>query len=104
MSGVHDLSTGLGRREAARERAGCRSIKLARETRTPVGVYRAVEAGMDCTPKTRGLGPWLTVCEVHNSIMEWSTRSLATQWAPEPTSWCMECKAQARAAAPRSAP
>lgn len=37
---------------------------------------------------------WYTVCDDHGSLVGHRTRSLATNWAPEPESWCDECRAR----------
>lgn len=100
-----DLYTTLGRRQAARERAGCRAIKLCRETGTPVGLYHAGEAGIESDPEALADAPWVTVCEAHHTLLAHSTERLARGWMPEPSAWCEDCRAIAleRAREPRTA-
>ena len=70
--------------------AGIRSFHRARSTRTDVGVYDGIEAGMDTEA-----GRWQTVCEVHHHVISHLTIHLARAHAAHPEDWCEECmKAQ----------
>jgi hypothetical protein len=67
---------------------GCVVQRKARETGTLVGVYHGFQSGMESDPET----PWVTVCEVHGSIVGHSSLRLAMGWAADPEQWCEECR------------
>lgn len=68
------------------EAAGLVQLRRNRQSYTLVGVYNAVEAGME------EYG-WATVCEEHGTLVVHDTRALATSWAAEPETWCEHCLA-----------
>lgn len=67
--------------------SGCVSRRRSRDTGTLVGVYNAVQAGMD---PTHGC-TWYTVCEDHGSVIGHETLSVANYHAPVPSEWCEDC-------------
>lgn len=75
--------------EWARERAGCRSLRVARSTDRLVGVYAGEEAGLDTDD---GRAPYSTVCEVHGSVVCHPTLRLAEAHAADPAGWCESCR------------
>lgn len=76
----------LDQQEAAR--AGCVRLRVARATRTVVGVYRSDEAGWESDPDL----PWTTVCEEHSALVCHSRRVDADRYAAHPDDWCEDCR------------
>ena len=71
--------------------AGCVTRRVSRATGTLVGVYRAVQAGMEDDSST----PWRSVCEKHGTLVGHPTLSLAMA-CTDPREWCDDCRAAHR--------
>jgi hypothetical protein len=69
------------------EAAGLVQLRVAQDTKGLVGVYNAVEAGLD---------EWgyATVCEAHAHLVIHDTRSLAEYHASDPKGWCGPCRGE----------
>ena len=65
--------------------SGCVLQKIARQTKTLVGVYRNNQAGLDTSE------PWSTVCETHSWVISHPTLKLAIYHSVTPDQWCEEC-------------
>lgn len=61
--------------------------RRCRASRTDITVARAEELGFDPEP-----GPWVVVCEDHNTVMNFDTKAQAMSHAAWPE-WCDECQA-----------
>jgi len=69
-------------------RAGCISLRRVHETGTTVGVYACEESGID-----GGDGnPYVTVCELHGSVVGHENRADALYQGASPRSWCEACQ------------
>lgn len=68
--------------------AGCVQQRRARQTGTLVGVYHAIQAGIDSDPAV----PWFTVCEIHNNCVGHPSLRLAKDHAADPEGWCEDCR------------
>lgn len=69
----------------ARTWDGYRSAHFARSTGTLVVVINGPES---CTD-----GPWSTVCDDHDNIVQHETRQVAEYHASNPEGWCEGCMA-----------
>lgn len=67
--------------------AGCVIQRMARQTRTVVGVYHAEQSGIDTDA---GL-PWTTVCETHHCSVAHATLRTALFHSSDPAGWCEAC-------------
>lgn len=67
--------------------AGLRDWRKARSSRTHIGVYDGIEAGMDTFA-----GRWQTMCEEHGNIISHETLALARSHASVPEDWCEGCR------------
>ncbi len=65
--------------------AGCVSQSVSRRTKTLVGIYHGVQAGM----AEEG---WVTVCEPHGGIVEHAALKDAKSHAVDPSGWCPTCQ------------
>lgn len=66
--------------------AGCVVRRRSRATKTLVGVYHGLQAGLDVDTAN----PWVTVCEVHGSIVTQGTLALALG-CTDPRCFCSDC-------------
>jgi hypothetical protein len=72
----------------------CVQKRLARSTRTIVGVYRPGYALsidreiLEVDPE----GGWTTICEYHGGEIQHSSRAVALSWASAPDKWCPSCQ------------
>jgi hypothetical protein len=73
--------------------AGCVTLRRSRATGTLVGVYHAVQAGMEDDPET----PWMAVCEEHSTLVGLHTLAAAMA-STDPREWCDDCRAAERIA------
>lgn len=71
--------------------AGCVIQKVARKTGTLVGVYNSGQAGLEDDPSCA----WMTVCEVHNTLVGHPNLKLALGHSVDPEIWCEWCRARA---------
>lgn len=53
-----------------------------------MGIYNGWQSGMENDPEY----PWVTVCEVHNTLVAHGSLALAREHAPDPTGWCEACR------------
>lgn len=71
--------------------AGCVIQKKARATGSLVGVYNSEQSAVgDSDPSCA----WMTVCEVHNTLVGHASLKLAMGWSVDPTGWCQFCRAR----------
>jgi len=70
--------------------AGCVVQKKSRKTGTLVGVYNSGQAGMEDDPSCA----WMTVCEVHSTLVGHSSLKLALGHSGDPEIWCEFCRAR----------
>lgn len=68
--------------------AGCVTQKRSRETGDLCGLYHGQQSGMECDTAT----PWVTVCELHSTLVCHETLAHARTHLPSPTSWCEPCQ------------
>ena len=71
--------------------AGCVTQRVSRDTGTLVGVYHAIQAGLEDDPEI----PWVSVCELHNTLVGHGTLALAMAFT-NPRAWCDDCRDAAR--------
>lgn len=76
-------------RYAFNDLAGCVQQRRARENGVLVGVYDALDSGVESGDPE---APWLTVCEEHNRLVGHRTLALAKYHAVNPTGWCEPCR------------
>jgi len=73
---------------------GCVERRRSRHTGTEVGLYHGEQSGMERDPES----PWVTVCEVHNTLVAHASLALARSHLPRPDGWCDECREKDRQA------
>lgn len=66
---------------------GCVAQWRSRDTKTLVGLYSSVQAGMENDPEL----PWSTVCEVHNTLVSHSCLAHARS-CRSPLEFCDDCR------------
>ena len=67
---------------------------ISRQTGLPITTGRADVVGLD--PGNEAFPtPWYTICDEHGMAVGHATKSLARDWASEPTGWCEVCSGQA---------
>lgn len=67
---------------------GCVERRCTQKTHTYTSVYSTAQIGLvDATE------PWMTLCEVHGTICEYETLTLAKDFMRDPREWCPDCYA-----------
>jgi len=68
--------------------AGCVSQRRSQKFKVLVGIYHAVQAGLEDDPTCI----WMTVCEDHGTLVGHQTLTLAKSHAGFPDMWCEDCR------------
>jgi hypothetical protein len=69
--------------------AGLIESRVCRQTGRRVSIYRSSEAGLD-----EEAGKYHLVCEDHGQLVGVPSLEVARRNAPDPVSWCEECRAE----------
>lgn len=67
--------------------AGLIDQRKCQKTKTTIGLYKALEAGIDSDPDL----PYVTLCETHGGLVGHSSKAVAISWMSNPI-WCVECQ------------
>jgi len=67
---------------------GCVLQCKVRSTKTLVGVYHSIQAGMEDDPTA----VWSTVCETHGNLVGHLSLGVAIDWVATPEVWCEDCQ------------
>lgn len=75
------------------ERTGCVRLLTSQQTKTLVGLYRALEAGIEKDPST----PWALLCEgttdePHDGVLPVEEYNTARYLLSKPLEWCPYCQ------------
>lgn len=70
--------------------AGCVVQKKTHVTGTLVGVYNSDQSGMESDSSCT----WMTVCEVHSTLVGHSSLKRALSHSSHPEGWCSFCRAR----------
>ncbi len=80
-------------RVAATGDAGLIQRRRSRATRTTASIYDSAASGIEADPTL----PYTIVCEDHATCVSVATLGAAREFAPDPRSWCDDCREAAEA-------